>query len=164
MKEASIFQSPHVYDPMQMLSAEERKRRFQTRIDMSFQPYTVFDILQKVFHRDYEADLLEIVGKRPEDFKSSSPDWSVSRAWVNSLKIIRAESVFFQRVEDFQVDLLMDTRIKLEEVRGGNNLLKNSFRIRFSKQSMTRSSLNLRLCRLCLTPRKIINSSPYRNQ
>lgn len=146
MKEASIFQSPHVYDPMQMLSAEERKRRFQTRIDMSFQPYTVFDILQKVFHRDYEADLLEIVGKRPEDFKTSSPDWSVSRAWVNSLKIIRAESVFFQRVEDFQVDLLMDTRIKLEEVRGGNNLLKNRYNI--SPRLRLRYSFDLRPCHM----------------
>ena len=146
MKEASIFQSPHVYDPLQMLSAEERKRRFQTRIDSSFQPYTVIDVLKKVFHRDFEADLLEIIGKKPEDFKTSSSDWSVSRAWVNSLKILQSESVFFQSVEDFRVDILMDTRIKLEEVRGGNNFLKNRYNI--SPRLRLRYSFDLRPCHM----------------
>ena len=146
MKEASISQSPHVYDPLRKLSAEERKRRYQTRIDASFKPYTVFDVLQKVFHRDFEVDLLDIIGKYPEDFKTSSDEWSVSRAWVNNLKVMRSESVFFQPVENFQVDILIDTRIKLEEVRAGNNFLKNRYNI--FPHLRLRYSFDLRPCHM----------------
>lgn len=146
MKEASISQSPHVYDPLRMLSAEERKAGYQTRIDASFKPYTVFDVLQKVFHRDFKKDLLEIVGRYPGLFKTSSDEWSVSRAWVNKLQILRSESVFFQPVEDFYVDILIDTRIRLEEVRSGNSLLKNLYNI--SPQLRLRYRFDLRPCHM----------------
>ncbi len=56
MKEAAISQSPHVFDPLRELTVEERKARYRTRIDESFKPYTVFDILQKVYHRNFEDD------------------------------------------------------------------------------------------------------------
>jgi len=146
MKEASISQSPFVFDPCRKLTEEERAARYRTRIDSSFKPYTVFDILQKVYHKNFEDDLLSIVGDFPEDFKTSSPDWSVSRIWVNMLKVIRAESVFFQPTDDFQVDILVDTRIKFEEVRAGNSILKNRYNI--TPRLRLRYSFDLRPCHM----------------
>ena len=146
LKEAAISQSPHVFDPLRELTPEERQARYRTRIDASFKPYTVFDILQKVYHRSFEDDLLSIIGEFPEDFKTSSSEWSVSRVWVNSLQVIRSESVFFQPTEDFQVDILIDTRIKFEEVRAGNNFLKNRYNI--TPQLRLRYSFDLRPCHM----------------
>ena len=146
MKEAPISQSPFAINPFRELTEEERKARYRTRIDSTFKPYTVFDILQKVYHKNYEDDLLSVIGMFPEDFKTSSPDWTVSHIWVNKLNVIRAESVFFQPTDDFQVDILVDTRIKFEEVRVGNNLLKNRYNI--SPQLRLRYSFDLRPCHM----------------
>lgn len=146
MKEAAITQSPHVYDPLRVLSEEERKVRYQTRIDATFKPYTVFDVLQKVYHRCFEDDLLSVIGEYPEDYKTSSEEWSVSRIWVNQLDVIRSESVFFQSTDDFQVDILMDTRIKLEEVKKGNALMCNRYTIK--PQLRLRYSFDLRPCHM----------------
>jgi len=146
LKEAPISQSPFAINPFRELTEEERKARYRTRIDSTFKPYTVFDILQKVYHKNYEDDLLSVIGMFPEDFKTSSPDWTVSHIWVNKLNVIRAESVFFQPTDDFQVDILVDTRIKFEEVRVGNNLLKNRYNI--SPQLRLRYSFDLRPCHM----------------
>ena len=72
MKEAPISQSPFTINPFQELTEEERKARYRTRIDSTFKPYTVFDTLQKVYHKNYEDDLLSVIGMFPEDFKTSS--------------------------------------------------------------------------------------------
>ena len=146
MKEAAISQSPFVYDPLRVLTEEERKLRYQTRIDSSFKPYTVFDILQKVYHKSFEDDLMSIVGNFPEDFKTSSDEWAVSRIWINKLEVIRSESVFFQPTEDFQVDILVDTRIKFEEVKVGNSLVRNRYNI--TPQLRLRYSFDLRPCHM----------------
>ena len=146
MIEAPISQSPFAINPLRELTEEERKARYRTRIDSTFKPYTVFDILQKVYHKNYKDDLLSVIGMFPEDFKTSSSDWTVSRIWVNKLDVIRAESVFFQPTDDFQVDILVDTRIKFEEVRVGNNLLKNRYNI--SPQLRLRYSFDLRPCHM----------------
>ncbi len=73
--------------------------------------------------------ILGYIGEHPDLFKTTGSDWNVSRAWVNELKIIRPESVFQQRVEDFKVDILVETRIKLEEVRSGFAFMKNRYAI-----------------------------------
>ncbi len=146
MKEAAISQSPFVYDPLRVLTEEERKLRYQTRIDSSFKPYTVFDVLQKVYHKSFEDDLMSIVGDFPEDFKTSTKEWAVSRIWINKLEVIRLESVFFQPTDDFQVDILVDTRIKFEEVKIGNNLVKNRYNI--TPRLRLRYSFDLRPCHM----------------
>ena len=70
MKEAAITQSPHAHDPYRVLSDEERQGLYRTRIDASFKPYSVFDVLQKVFHRSFKDDLLSIIGEFPEEYNS----------------------------------------------------------------------------------------------
>ena len=52
MKEAPIIHSPHAYLPKKDLTEEERKALYRTRIDESFKPYTVIDVLTKVYHRN----------------------------------------------------------------------------------------------------------------
>ena len=146
MKEAAITQSPHVYDPFRVLSAEEREARYRTRIDSSFKPYSVFDILQKVYHRSFEDDLLSILGESPERFTTSAQDWNVSRVWVNRIKVIRSESVFFQPKEDFQVDILADAKIRFEEVKKGSGILTN--RYDNSLRLRLRYSFDLRPCHM----------------
>ena len=146
LKEAAITQSPHVYDPLRVLSAEEREARYRTRIDSSFKPYSVFDILQKVYHRSFEDDLLSVLGEAPERFTTSAQDWNVSRVWVNRLKVIRSESVFFQPKEDFQVDILADAKIRFEEVKKGSGILTN--RYDNSLRLRLRYSFDLRPCHM----------------
>ena len=49
VKEAAISYSPHAYVPKRTLTEEERVVLYRTRIDASFKPYTVIDVLQKVY-------------------------------------------------------------------------------------------------------------------
>ena len=146
MKEAAISQSPFVYDPLRVLTEEEQKLCYQTRIDASFKPYTVIDVLQKVYHKSFEDDLMSRIKDSPEDFKTSSDEWAVSRIWINKLEVLRSESVFFQLIDNFQVDILVDTRIKFEEVKIGNNLVKNRYNI--TPQLRLRYSFDLRPCHM----------------
>ena len=129
MKEAAITHSPHAYVPKKDLTQAERDELYRTRIDESFRPYTVIDVLTKVYHRDFAGDLTDYIGLHPEEFSTTTGDWQVARAWVNNLKIIRPESVFFQLSDDFQVDILAETKIKLEEVRSGRCMIKNCYTI-----------------------------------
>ena len=49
MSEATIICSPHAYVPKEHLTEEERRELYRTRIDESFKPYTVIDVLNKVW-------------------------------------------------------------------------------------------------------------------
>jgi len=146
MKEAVITHSPHAYVPKKNMTKEEKDELYRTRIDESFKPYTVIDVLTKVYHRDFSEDLLDYIGEHPDEFSESSSDWNLSRAWVNTLRIIRPESVFFQPATDFQVDILVETSVKLEEVKRGNNLFKNRYSI--SPTVRLRYSFDLIPCHL----------------
>lgn len=127
MREAAITQSPHVFVPKEHMTEEEREELYRTRLDETFRPYTVIDVITKVFHRSFPEDLKTYIGEHPEEFKSTGEEWNVARAWVNELRIIRPESVFQQRVEDFYVDILVETRIRLEEVKRGFGFMKNRY-------------------------------------
>ena len=129
LKEAAITHSPHAYVPKEHMTQAERDELYRTRIDESFKPYTVIDVLTKVYHRDFSEDLLSYIGLHPEEFSTTPDGWNVARAWVNNLKIIRPESIFFQPATDFRVDIYVETRIKLEEVRSGKNLIRNAYSI-----------------------------------
>lgn len=146
MKEAAITHSPHAFVPKKELTEEERRERYRTRIDESIRPYTVIDVLTRVYHRSFEDDLLEYIGKHPEPFQIASEKWKLSRAWVNSLRIIRPESVFFQKIKDFQVDIAVEVGIRIEEVRQSGGLLKR--RRAFRQTLRLRYSLDLRPCRM----------------
>ena len=97
MKEAAITQSPHAFVPKKDLTEQEREELYRTRLDESFRPYTVIDVITKVYHRSFEDDLKSYIGEHPEEFKTTSDEWSVDSIWVNDLRIIRPESVFGQR-------------------------------------------------------------------
>ena len=79
MKEAAISYSPHAYVPKRTLTEEERVELYRTRIDASFKPYTVIDVLQKVYHRSFEDDLLSAVTLHPEWFLPSVDGWKLAR-------------------------------------------------------------------------------------
>ena len=146
MKEAAITHSPHAFVPKKELTEEERRERYRTRIDESIRPYTVIDVLTRVYHRSFEDDLLEYIGKHPESFQIASEKWKLSRVWVNSLRIIRPESVFFQETKDFQVDIAVEAGIRIEEVRQSGGLLK---RRRALRQTLRlRYGLDMRPCRM----------------
>ena len=146
MKEAPITHSPHAYVPKKTLTEQERKELYRTRIDESFKPYTVIDVLTKVYHRNFSDDLLTYIGEHPEEFSQTSEEWSVSRAWVNDLRIIRPESIFLQEMIDVQVDIFVETRIKMEEVRRGNDSLKNRYNL--NRQLRLRYSFDFTPCHL----------------
>ena len=57
MREAAFTQSPHVFVPKEHLTEKEREELYRTRLDESFRPYTVIDVLTKVFHREFADDL-----------------------------------------------------------------------------------------------------------
>ena len=94
LKEAAITQSTHAFVPKEHMTEREREELYRTRIDETFAPYTVIDVIRKVFHREFADDLKIYIGEHPDLFKTTGSDWNVSRAWVNELKIIRPESVF----------------------------------------------------------------------
>ena len=74
----------------------------QTRIDENFKPYTVIDVLTKVYHRCFTNDLFAYAKNYPEELigkeAEKSHDVRILRA-----KVIRPESVFFQPVNEFYV-------------------------------------------------------------
>lgn len=124
---------PHPADGQEEhLTEKEREEQYRTRLDETFRPYTVIDVLTKVYHRDFADDLRIYIGEHPGEFKTTGVDWNVARAWVNDLHVIRPESVFQQRVEEFHVDILAEARIRLEEVRSGSAFIRNRY-------SMTRT-------------------------
>ena len=57
MNEAVIFQSPHAIKPEVFLTEAEREERYRTRLDETFCPYTVLDVLTRVYRHRPEDDL-----------------------------------------------------------------------------------------------------------
>ena len=65
LREAAITQSPHAFVPKEHLTEKEREELYRTRLDESFRPYTVIDVLTKVFHREFADDLQTYIGLDP---------------------------------------------------------------------------------------------------
>lgn len=146
MKEAVILQSPHAIDPMKNLTEAERVERYRTRLDESFRPYTVVDVLTGVYHRCFEDDLRNYIGENPDKFVSLEDGWCVSRAWVNECRIGRIEALFFQPLSDFLVELYVHAAIRIEIVRNGNALIKRAKSLRMDLR--LQYSFDLRPCKL----------------
>ena len=146
MKEAAITQSPHAFVPKKDLTEQEREELYRTRLDETFRPYTVIDVITKVYHRSFEDDLKTYIGEHPEEFKTTSDEWSVARVWVNDLRIIRPESVFNQPLDDFRVDIAVEAKIKLEETRRISAAFCSSYKQ--TLQLRLRYAFNFRPCHL----------------
>ena len=130
MSEAVIIQSPHAFVPKRYYTEQEREEMYRTRIDESFKPYTVIDVLTKVYHRSFADDLKQFIGKHPGRFQKKEKDgrdWAVSNIWVNECRVIRPESIFNQPLNDFLVDIFVQTRIRIEEVVPGKNNLRDGY-------------------------------------
>ena len=110
MSNTVLRQSPFVYTPLKM-TVNEGNRSY-TRIDENFKPYTVIDVLTKVYHRSFYDDLRLFAEKYPEEFDIA--DSFIRHTKIAKLKIIRPESVFFQPVSEFYVDIFVDAQIRFD--------------------------------------------------
>lgn len=158
MNEAVIYQSPHAIKPSIFLTEAEKQERYRTRLDETFRPYTVLDVLTRVYHRRPEEDLCDAIGEEPGAFVPLESGWSVSRAWVNACEIVRIETLFFQPVKEFLVELYVQAAVRVEIVRNGNADVKRIKKMR--RDVRLRYSFDLRPCKLtCAFIRAIVNEA-----
>ena len=156
LNEATITSSPYAYVPKENMSDQEIEELYRTRIDETYRPYTVIDVITKVYRRSFKDDLLLYVSEHPEEFRNSEDGWNVSRIWINELQTVHSESVFFQRVENFAVDILVDGRMKIEEVRRIPAGFRHSSNIKIRLR--LRYIFDLRPCKLtCRFDRAVID-------
>lgn len=146
MNEAVIFQSPHAIKPEVFLTEAEREERYRTRLDETFCPYTVLDVLTRVYRHRPEDDLCAAFGKNPGAFASLEEGSSVSRAWVTGCRIVRVETLFFQPLQDFLVELYVQAVMRMEIVRSGQPGVKHTKTVRRDLRLQYR--FNLRPCKL----------------
>ena len=134
--EAPITASPHTFDPMihYFLPPEEKRKIYRKkRVNELVRPYTVIDVITKVYHRSFANDLSDYIGSHTDKFarfKRSDDSWAVSRVWVNECRFVRPESIFDQPKEECYVDILVEARIRIEETKRGNAFLKGANNIR----------------------------------
>lgn len=144
-----LTKSPHAIDPYKRIefTEDEKNALLNQRIN-NLKPYTVIDVITKVFHRNFTTDLTSYVYNHYEEFYSEDlcTGWKLSNAWVNRCRIIRPESVFEQKIENFYVDILADTRIKLHLVKPGCEVLNTDITV--EKQYRLRYEFNFLPCHL----------------
>lgn len=159
MNEAAITYSPHAFVPKPEYTEEEKKELYQTRVNESFKPYTVIDVLTKVYHRNFSDDLKTYIGDHPKEFQKdhgSRGRWAVSNVWVSECRVIRPESIFEQYLYDFHVDIVISAKVRLEEVipgyhnRNRNNVTKITARLRYC--------LDLQPCHLSCRFEKVVTN------
>ena len=121
MKEKTIIRSPYAFDMHKyiLMTEEERNKLYSNRVDQLRQPYTVIDVLQKIYHRDFRDDLTEYVCKHPIEFhsslKSSTDEWVMSECKLKSFKVISVESVFGQPIDEFIVDIYCEAEFRITD-------------------------------------------------
>ena len=133
--ETVITASPHAFDPVahHNLPPEEQEKVYSHRVNEIIRPYTVIDVLTKVYHRNFANDLSAYIGEHPKafaGFKKSNALWKMSRVWVNECRCIRPESVFDQPKYACYVDIVVFARVKVEEERYGIAHIKNHYTIK----------------------------------
>ena len=143
LKEKTIIRSPHAYDPFKamLMTEAERNELYSGRVDQLKQPYTVIDVLQKVYHRDLKEDLTGYIKKCPhilDSIKKTSDEWVMSECRLKKFRIIQIESVFGQPVEEFMVDILCEAEFGITDIDkdgfGFRNIypVKTKLRLRYS--------------------------------
>ena len=159
--EAVITASPHAFDPIAHynLPPEEQEKVYSRRVNELVRPYTVIDVLTKVYHRSFSNDLAEYIGKHPEAFaryKKTDGSWGMARVWVNECQCIRPESVFDQPKECCCVDIVISARVKVEEEKYSVAHLKSHYTIK--GEFRLRYVFNFRPCHLtCVFDRVIVD-------
>ena len=133
--ETVITASPHAFDPVahHNLPPEEQEKVYSRRVNEIIRPYTVIDVLTKVYHRNFANDLSAYIGEHPKafaSFKKSNALWKMSRVWVNECRCIRPESVFDQPKYACCVDIVIIACVKVEEERYGIAHIKNHYTIK----------------------------------
>ena len=133
--ETSITASPHAHDPVAhaQLSQEERDKLYCRRVNEVIQPYTVIDVMKKVYHRSFATDLASYIGDHPEEFDRFSDkdaSWGMSRLWVNECKIIGTESIFDQPKYACYVDIVISAIVKVEQEKKGLARLRSYYKIK----------------------------------
>ena len=70
--ETVITASPHAFDPVahHNLPLEEQEKVYSRRVNEIIRPYTVIDVLTKVYHRNFANDLSAYIGEHPKAFAS----------------------------------------------------------------------------------------------
>ncbi len=125
MKNKPIIRSPFAIDPFKtmFMTEEEKNNLYNGRKDQLKQPYTVVDVLTKIYHRNFRDDLedyLRIYSYEFESIKEPSEGWFNSDIEVKNLKVVHVESVFGQPVDDFLVDICCEAEFKVVETYGEN--------------------------------------------
>lgn len=121
LKERPIIRSPYAYDidNIRLMSEAERKKLYEQKENIEEDPYTVIDVLKKVYHRDFIDDFKNSVSREMrllEIYKKSSDSWKISQFWIDSFKIIRPESVFGQPIYDTVVDIYVEVGLRVLEI------------------------------------------------
>ena len=136
----------------------ERDELYRTRIDETFVPYTVVDVIQKVFHRDFGSDLADYLGKYIEyiNEKTKGREYAASRAWVRKCRLVRPEARFIQPVSEYYVDIIIDAGFSMEFVKKINPEDKRV--TNFDKEIALRYKFDFRPCTMTCVPDSIIFS------
>ena len=121
------------------MSEAERSKLYTTNKNSDFKPYTVIDVLKKVFHRDFADDLMYSIDREKrilETLKKTDDDWRITRYWIDSFDVIRPESVFGQPVYEHLVDIYGEVCIRVLETNryGKWNVypIKSRLRLRYA--------------------------------
>lgn len=162
MRKEPIIRSPYAFDVIKhmQLSDKEKEELYSQRVEELAEPYTVIDVITKVYQRTLCDDLSYSFENEPrilQEIKRSSEDWLVSQYWINSFKILRSESVFGQPANDFNVDIYAEVSIKLRECKrdgyGPENIYPLNTKLRL------RYSFDLRPCELTCRYTGVVRSN-----
>jgi DNA-binding Xre family transcriptional regulator len=120
LKKEPIIRSPFAIDPFEtiFMTEEEKNNLYNRRMDQLKQPYTVVDVLTKIYNRDFYDDLqndLSSSSFKFESIKEPSEGWFNSDIEVKNLKIVCVESVFGQPANNFIVDICCESEFKVVE-------------------------------------------------
>ncbi len=114
-----ITVSPYSIDPYAtlLMTDEEIDDLYCNRADELFRPYTVIDVITKVYKRSFIDDLKESI-KSDQSILFTLFDltdaWKITAYWINEFRIKQPESVFSLRGNLCPVDISVEVRIKIQ--------------------------------------------------
>ena len=150
MKQEPIVHSPNAYDPIlhMLMSDEEKKKMYHRQVNDLEKPSSVIEVIREVYHRSFSDDLIESLSDTiiVDGLKKAPDKNSEIRFWVNKLDIKRVESVYDQPATNFYVDILVDTRVKVQETIPGSILPPRRFNL--ETELRLRYRFDLRPCEL----------------
>ena len=124
LKEIPLTQSAYTMPPVRLLGPEQIAKLCRQPINRLYEPYTVVETLERVFYRNFEDDLREVIKRYPRMIIEGNGDWDISRCAIHDLTVIRPESIFDQPKERFVVEICVSAVIELEEVYCWNRVMK----------------------------------------